>query len=566
MSEISALQKARYAYRPEIPDILKQDAVNVQIETGEAVVPTKDADSIRAAYPATYGMPIVRFVPGKNEFAAKPHRTGILLSGGQAPGGHNVICGLFDGLKAANPESELYGFHLGPGGLVKNDYEVLTADRIDQYRNTGGFDMIGSGRTKIETEEQVDAALRNIQELKLDSLVIVGGDDSNTNAAFLAEQCKQRGLPVQVIGVPKTIDGDLKNEYIETSFGFDTATKVYAGIIGNLARDTMSAKKYWNFVKLMGRSASHIALEVGLAVHPNVTLIGEEIKANNSTLQEILFNICHVIAHRAANGENFGLVLIPEGIVEFIPETANLIDELNRNWVEYEKVFTALTTLESKKRWLINKISQQAYYTLDQLPDEIAEQFLGLRDPHGNIMVSQIETEKLFIYMIRDYLASMEAAGTYQGSFAPLSMFYGYEGRAVPPSNFDANYCYALGKTAFMLIANGVTGYIANVRNLARPVAEWTAGGIPLTMMMNMEVRKGKEVPVIAKSLVDLKGRPFKELAKNRFNWANKTMYRFPGPMQYFGPSECCDGITETLRLEEAARQEAAAAHEDGGR
>ncbi|MBR4464891.1 MAG: diphosphate--fructose-6-phosphate 1-phosphotransferase [Treponema sp.] len=558
MSDISVLQTERYKYQPEVPEILKADVSKVQIKTGDAVVPEKDAESIKEAYPQTYGMPIVTFVEGKNDFASKPHRTGILLSGGQAPGGHNVICGLFDGLKAANPESELFGFHLGPGGLVANDYEVLTADRIDQYRNTGGFDMIGSGRTKIETKEQIEAAIKNVTDLRLDSLVIVGGDDSNTNAAFLAEQFKQRNLPVQVIGVPKTIDGDLKNEYIETSFGFDTATKVYSEVIGNLARDTASAKKYWNFVKLMGRSASHIALEVGLQVHPNVTLIGEEIKANNSTLQEILFNICHVIAHRAANGENFGIVLIPEGIVEFIPETERLIQELNHCWGDYEKVFTALTTLDSKKRWLINKISQQAYYTLDQLPDEIAEQFLGLRDPHGNIMVSQIETEKLFIYMIRDYLASMEAAGTYNGKFAPLSMFYGYEGRAVPPSNFDANYCYSLGKTAFMLIANGLTGYIANVRNLAKPVSEWTAGGIPLTMMMNMEERKGKMVPVIAKSLVDLKGAPYKELVANRFSWANKTSYVYPGPIQYFGPREISDGITETLRLEEVAREKKA--------
>ncbi|MBQ6780521.1 MAG: diphosphate--fructose-6-phosphate 1-phosphotransferase [Treponema sp.] len=553
MSTISVLQSARYKFQPDLPVVLKQDATKIQLELGQTVVPEKDADKIKNAYPKTYGMPIVTFKAGTNTDANKKRRVGVLLSGGQAPGGHNVISGLYDGLKAANKDSELLGFHLGPGGLVKCDYEILTDEKINAYRNTGGFDIIGSGRTKIETDEQVNAAIKNVQDLKLDALVIVGGDDSNTNAAFLAECFKQRNVPVQVIGVPKTIDGDLKNEYIETSFGFDTATKVYSGLVGSLERDTDSAKKYWNIVKLMGRSASHVTLEVALQCHPNVTLIGEEIAEKKMSLTQILDNICDVIVKRSANGEDFGVILIPEGIVEFIPETVNLISELNKNWVEYEKVYTTLTTLDAKKKWLNGKISKEAYATLDLLPAAIADQFLGLRDPHGNIMVSQIETDKLFISMIKERLAKLAEAGKYKGTFSPLAQFYGYEGRSVFPSNFDANYCYALGKTAFMLIANGQTGYIANVRNLSKPVAEWTAGGVPLTVMMNVELRKGVWKPVIAKSLVDLNGKPFAELAKNRDEWAIKTSYVCPGPIQYFGPDECCNRITETLRLEKQA-------------
>jgi diphosphate-dependent phosphofructokinase len=550
MATISALQSARYTYKPELPELLCTTAEKISIETGSQTCPEKDADEIHTFYPKTFGKPVLTFCAGHNPSAAKKTRIGVLLSGGQAPGGHNVIAGLFDAMKKAHKKSELIGFHLGPGGLVKGDYEILTAEKIDAYRNTGGFDIIGSGRTKIETPEQVDAAIIHVNELCLDALVIIGGDDSNTNAAFLAECFTQKNIHTRVIGVPKTIDGDLKNKCIEASFGFDTATKVYSELIGNVARDTCSSRKYWNFIRLMGRSASHIALECALQIHPNICLIGEEIAAKNMTLQQLLLEMCRTIAARADRGMNYGIVLIPEGIIEFIPETANLIHELNRNWCEYEKVFTALTTLDSKKKWLRTKISREAFSTLDQLPPDLAEQLLGLRDPHGNILVSQIETEKLFISMITNYLVGMEAAGTYSGKFSPLAQFYGYEGRSVFPSNFDANYCYALGQTAFLLIANGCTGYLASVRNLAKPCREWTAGGVPLTMMMDMEERKGYRKPVIAKSLVALEGAPFKAFAKHRDKWAVETEYVFPGPIQYFGPDEVCNRITTTLELE----------------
>lgn len=550
MEMISALQKARKDFTPQIPEILLKNATETQFEFGDSPMPQNDAEIIAGAFPRTFGQKTIMFKTGENLMAGKKRRCGVLLSGGQAPGGHNVIAGLFDGLKQANPDSELLGFHQGPGGLVKGDYEVLTREKIDFYRNTGGFDIIGSGRTKIESEEQFHTTIENVKKIGLDSLVIVGGDDSNTNAAFLAEHFAQTDTRCQVIGVPKTIDGDLKNEYIETSFGFDTATKVYSSIIGSLSRDTRSSKKYWNIVKLMGRSASHITLECALQTHPNVALIGEEIKARNIPLQQIIYEICQVIAKRAENGEDFGVILIPEGIVEFIPETARLIEELNHNWKEYEQVFNALTSLESKKKWLIKKISPAAYETLCTLPPDLAEQFLGQRDPHGNIAVSQIETEKLFMLMIKDSLEGMKGSGSYKGSFHPIVQFYGYEGRSVFPSNFDANYCYALGRTAFHLIAGGATGYLASVRNLALPGSEWKAGGIPLTAMMNLEERKGAWIPVIAKALVDLHGKPFKEYAKYRDEWAVNTSYMYPGPVQYFGPDEVCNRITETLRLE----------------
>ena len=550
MDSISLLQRARYDFQPKIPEVLTKDAATIQLENSSLSLPPRDEQKIREYYRETIGKPAVVFADGSNPAAGRKRRCGVLLSGGQAPGGHNVIAGLFDGLQAANAESELIGFHGGAGGLLKCDYEILTKEKVDFHRNTGGFDIIGSGRTKIETDAQIEATIQTVKKLELDSLVIVGGDDSNTNAALLAEVFAQRKLPMQVIGVPKTIDGDLKNDHIETSFGFDTSTKVYASLIGDLARDTKSSGKYWNFVKLMGRSASHIALECALQIHPNICLIGEEIKAKNMSLKRILYDICQIIAHRAEHGENFGVILIPEGIVEFIPETANLIAELNRNWKEYEHVFTALTTLELKKKWLYTKLSPEAYHTLDQLPAELAEQFLGLRDPHGNILVSQIEIEKLFITMIRDYLEGMTGAGTYKGSFAPLAEFYGYEGRSAFPSNFDATYCYALGKTAFLLIANGANGYLACIKDLALPSEQWKAGGVPLTMMMDMEERKGEWVPVIAKSLVDLNGAAFNEFARNRDKWALETCYMHPGPVQYFGPDELCNRITETLRLE----------------
>lgn len=554
MKTLSPLQTTRYKYEPEIPQVLKTSADLVVSEAGEAVLPRNNSQTIASFFPKTIGQPLLSFKSGENKTAKNKRKIGVLLSGGQASGGHNVISGLYDAIKEANKDSELFGFHMGPDGLIKNDYEILTDEKIGNYRNTGGFDIIGSGRTKIESESQVAAVVNTVKESDLDAIVVIGGDDSNTNAAFLAEQFKQKGLKTQVIGVPKTIDGDLKNDYIETSFGFDTAAKVYSECIGNLETDTASAQKYWNFVKLMGRSASHITLECALQVHPNIALIGEEIAAKNMTLKQILDNICDTIAKRAEKGENYGVILIPEGIIEFIPETKALIEELNKNWIEYEKVYTTLTTLAAKKDWLKNQLSAAAFETLDQLPDAIAEQFLGLRDPHGNIAVSQIETEKLFITMIKNRLDEMEKAGTYKGKFAPISLFYGYEGRSVFPTNFDANYCYALGKTAFLLIANGATGYISCVNNLSKPPAEWIPRGIPLTMMMDMEVRKGKSVPVISKSLVNLDGPVFKEFAEKRSQWAVSTDYRNPGAIQYFGPTEVCDTITETLKLESAAK------------
>ena len=552
----SALQQARYDYIPAIPAILRQDAATVQLAsaaesgTAPATAPAADADAIRALYPHTYATAAVTCVAGANPAAHARRRCGVLLSGGQAPGGHNVIAGLFDGLTGANAASELYGFIGGPGGFLRGDARLLTADVIDRYRNTGGFDIIGSDRTKIESASQLAAACRTASQLQLDSLVVIGGDDSNTNAALLAERFAALGNGVQVIGVPKTIDGDLKNKYIEASFGFDTATKVYSALIGDVARDTASSRKYWNFIKLMGRSASHIALECALQTHPNVCLIGEEIAARKLPLKQIIYDICRVVADRADRGEDFGVVLIPEGIVEFIPETALLIAELNHNWRDYEQVFSALTTLELKKKWLSAKLLPAAFDTLCLLPDELAEQFLGLRDPHGNILVSQIETEKLFMTMAADSLNGMAGAGTYCGHFHPISQFYGYEGRAAFPSNFDANYCYALGRTAFLLLANGATGYLACVKNLAASAAEWSAGGVPLTALMQLEERKGVQVPVIAKTLVDLRGAPFRAFAAARRRWALETDYVYPGAIQYFGSDALTNRVTETLRLE----------------
>ncbi|WP_191014048.1 diphosphate--fructose-6-phosphate 1-phosphotransferase [Treponema zioleckii] len=551
MKNISPLQKARYAYKPVIPQLLMKNPSLIELKKEELLKNEVD-ERIKNEFAFTHTTQAVTFKDGKNPQALKPRNVGVLLSGGQAPGGHNVVAGLFDAICESNPESKLIGFHLGPSGLVNGDYEILTKEIVDSVRNTGGFDIIGCGRTKIETDEQIEKAVSVIKSLNLDSLVIIGGDDSNTNAAILAEVFKKKEVPCQVIGIPKTIDGDLKNEYIEASFGFDTATKFYSSVIGSLARDTMSSKKYWNFVKLMGRSASHIALECALQIQPNVCLIGEEIKQKGASLAQVIDHICDVISKRALNGENYGLVLIPEGIVEFIPETANLILELNINWQEFEKVYESLKNLTEKKAWLKDRLTLNAFATLCELPDEIAEQFLALRDPHGNIIVSKIETEKLFIGMIQSRLLKMRANGEYSGHFSPMAFFYGYEGRCVMPSNFDSNYCYALGRTAFLLIANGLTGYIATVRNLEQNAENWICGGIPLTMMMNVEIRKGVPKPVIEKSLVDLNGKPFLEFAQKRDEWAFNTEYVFTGPIQYFGPSECCDRITRTLQLEKA--------------
>ena len=473
------------------------------------------------------------------------------MSGGQAPGGHNVICGLYDALKKGNEKSVLLGFLGGPSGLMENKFVKFSDKMIDQYRNTGGFDIIGSGRTKIETDEQYAAAAKTAKENKLDALVIIGGDDSNTNAALLAEYFVAHGIATQVIGVPKTIDGDLKNDLIETSFGFDTACKTYSELIGNIGRDADSAKKYWHFIKLMGRSASHIALECALQTQPNICLISEEVEAKKMTVKRITEDICRIIAKRAQNGENFGLVLIPEGLVEFIPEMKTLIAELNDKMALKQNEFNALKNFSQKKEWLKANLSKQSFAAFDALPEPIADQFLADRDPHGNVQVSRIDTEKLLALSVGKRLAEMKKEGTYCGKFSSYTHFFGYEGRCAFPSNFDADYCYALGYNAFILIAGGLTGYLSSVRNLVKGAKDWTAGGVPLTMMMNMEQRHGSKKPVIKKALVELNGEPFKKFALQREKWAIETSYTFPGAIQYFGPSEICDQPSKTLMLEQ---------------
>ncbi len=548
---ISALQKARYEYEPKLPAILKEDLQNLTISLGEATTAVADADKVKELFQNTYGKPIANLVKGNNANAGKKITVGVILSGGQAPGGHNVISGLYDGVKKANKESKLLGFLGGPSGLLDADYKEFTDSFIDEYRNTGGFDIIGSGRTKIESDEQYAQAAKTAKDLGLDALVIIGGDDSNTNAALLAEYFIQCGLSTQVIGVPKTIDGDLKNEYIETSFGFDTACKTYSELIGNIGRDANSAKKYWHFIKLMGRSASHIALECGLQTQANICLVSEEIEAKQMTLRQITDSICAVIAKRAEQKENFGLVLIPEGLVEFVPEMKALIAELNDTMSLKADEFNALNGFEAKKAWLKSNLTASSYDAFDSLPDAIAEQFLADRDPHGNVQVSRIDTEKLLALAVEKQLVEMKKAGTYKGSFSSYCHFFGYEGRCAFPSNFDADYCYSLGYNAFVLIANGLTGYISSVRNLIKPAAEWVAGGIPLTMMMNMEQRHGHAKPVIKKALVELDGKPFKKLVANRNEWAVKTSFLFPGAIQYYGPTEVCDAPTKTLVLEQ---------------
>ncbi len=473
---------------------------------------------------------------------------GVILSGGQAPGGHNVICGLFDGIKKQNRDSRLYGFLMGPGGLVDHDYVELTADIIDEYRNTGGFDIIGSGRTKLEKKEQFDKGLEILKELDITALVIIGGDDSNTNAAVLAEYYKSIGAGVQVIGCPKTIDGDLKNEVIETSFGFDTATKVYSELIGNIQRDCFSAKKYWHFIKLMGRSASHIALECALQTQPNICIISEEVEAENMTLDDVINYIADIVAERASRGLNFGTVLIPEGLIEFIPAMKSLIAELN-DLLAHTPDFAAMSA-EEQRRFVVESLSEANSRVYSSLPAGVARQLTLDRDPHGNVQVSLIETEKLLSEMVATRLEEKRAEGSYSGKFSALHHFFGYEGRCASPSNFDADYCYALGYNAACLIAAGVTGYMSSLRNLTRPSVQWLAGGIPITMMFNMERRHGEMKPVIQKALVRLDGTPFRRFAAKRDDWAINTRYVFPGPIQYFGPAEVCDQPTLTLQYE----------------
>ena len=550
MAKISALQQARYAYKPKLPAVLLNDPADIKIEFGKPTEAVADQAELKKLFAHTYGKPEAVFVKGANPDANKKIRVGVILSGGQAPGGHNVIAGLYDGVKKGNKDSELFGFLGGPSGLIEGKYKQFDDAFIDAYRNTGGFDIIGSGRTKIETPEQVAASVETAKKLDLDAIVIIGGDDSNTNAALLAEHFTANGIKTRVIGVPKTIDGDLKNEQIETSFGFDTATKTYSELIGNIERDANSAKKYWHFIKLMGRSASHLALECALQTQPNACLISEEVEAKKLTLRQITADLCAIIAKRAENNENFGIILIPEGLVEFIPEMKSLIAELNDTMAKNEAEFNALADFVSKKAWLKNNLTPASYETFDSLPDAIAAQFLADRDPHGNVQVSRIDTEKLLSLMVERRLAEMKQEGIYTGKFSSYCHFFGYEGRCAFPSNFDADYCYALGYTAFLLIAGGVTGYLSSVRNLIATADKWTAGGIPLTMMMNMEQRHGSKKPVIRKALVELDGKPFKEYASHRDEWAIKTSFVFPGAIQYYGPAEVCDQPTCTLKLE----------------
>ena len=543
----SALQIARAAYQPKLPKALTGAVV---AKEGEPTQSVADQEAIKALFPNTYGMPLIQFVEGEAaEFPAI--NVGVILSGGQAPGGHNVISGLFDGIKKLNADSKLYGFIVGPGGLVDHNYKELTAEIIDEYRNTGGFDIIGSGRTKLEKEEQFEKGYEIIKELGIKALVIIGGDDSNTNACVLAEYYAAKNYGVQVIGCPKTIDGDLKNEMIETSFGFDTACKTYAEVIGNIQRDCNSARKYWHFIKLMGRSASHIALECALQVQPNVCIVSEEVEEKEMSLDDVVTYIAQTVADRAAAGNNFGTVLIPEGLIEFIPAMKRLIAELNDFLAHNGEEFAAVEKAE-QRQYIIDHLTAENAAIYASLPEGVARQLSLDRDPHGNVQVSLIETEKLLSEMVATKLAAWKEEGKYNGKFGAQHHFFGYEGRCAAPSNFDADYCYSLGYTASMLIANGKTGYMSSVRNTTAPAAEWIAGGVPITMMMNMERRHGEMKPVIQKALVRLDGAPFKKFAANREAWAKETAYVYPGPIQYFGPTEVCDEPTKTLQLEQA--------------
>jgi pyrophosphate--fructose-6-phosphate 1-phosphotransferase len=550
---ISALQKERAKYQPKLPESLKGE---VKLSVGAETESVADQEEIKKIFPHTYGMPVITFEKGSKQKDLKSINAGVILSGGQAPGGHNVISGIFDGIKKINPESKLYGFLGGPSGLVEHKYIELTGSIIDKFRNTGGFDIIGSGRTKLEEQLQFDEGLEIAKGLKLDALVIIGGDDSNTNACVLAEYYAEKNAGVQVIGCPKTIDGDLKNDLIETSFGFDTATKVYSELIGNIERDANSAKKYWHFIKLMGRSASHIGLECALQTQPNITLISEEVAAKKQTLGEIVSSIAGIVARRAANGDNFGVALIPEGLIEFIPEMKVLISELNDLLADGTATGKEFKELEKgdRREWVASHLTGDSSALFRSLPSGIANQLTLDRDPHGNVQVSLIETEKLLGEMVKSLLSDMKKRGEYDGKFSTQYHFFGYEGRCAAPSNFDADYCYSLGYTAALLISEGKTGYMASVRNLTAPAKDWIAGGVPVTMMMNLEKRHGYFKPVIQKALVDLNGAPFKYFASKRDQWALGSEYIYPGPIQYFGPSEVCDQPTETLKLEEQSK------------
>ena len=544
--EKSALQKERAAYQPKLPKAL-QGAVT--IKEGAATQSVDNQEEIKKLFPNTYGMPLIEFVPAETE-THKAMNVGVILSGGQASGGHNVISGLFDEVKKLNPENRLYGFLMGPGGLVDHKYIEITDELIADYRNTGGFDLIGSGRTKLEEVSQFEKGIEILRELDIKALVIIGGDDSNTNACVLAEYYAAKNYGVQVIGCPKTIDGDLKNDQIETSFGFDTACKTYAEVIGNIERDCNSARKYWHFIKLMGRSASHIALECALQTQPNICLISEEIEKKDLTLNQVVEQIAETVAYRASQGNNFGVVLIPEGLIEFIPAIGRLIQELNDLLAAHGADYKDLDK-DAQRDYILSHLSEANKATFETLPEGVARQLSLDRDPHGNVQVSLIETEKLLSEMVGDKLAQWKEEGKYTGKFSALHHFFGYEGRCAAPSNFDADYCYALGTSAAQLIANGKTGYMAIVKNTTAGTDQWKAGGVPITMMMNMERRNGEMKPVIRKALVELDGKPFKTFAAHRDEWAKNTCYVYPGPIQYWGPSEVCDQTTKTLALEQ---------------
>ena len=548
---LSPLQKARYEYTPKLPGMLRNGISEICVKDGAPTESVADQDKIKALFPNTYGKNEITFAKGNNTSAAKKQVVGVILSGGQAPGGHNVVCGLYDALKATDKNNVLLGFKGGPDGLLKNDYIEFDDEFIDAYRNTGGFDIIGSGRTKLETQEQFGIVAENAKKNGLTAIVIIGGDDSNTNAATLAEYMAANNTGVQVIGCPKTIDGDLKNEDIEASFGFDTATKTYSELIGNIERDANSAKKYWHFIKVMGRSASHVALECALETQPNICLIGEEVAAKKMSLAQITNYIADAVEKRGNNGENFGVAIIPEGIVEFVPEFSALIAEINELLAgQKTEEFNALPDWNAKYDFIKKGLTDASFAVFDILPQGIQQQLFLERDPHGNVQVSLIESEKLFSEMVKNELAKRKAAGTYKGKFGAQHHFFGYEGRCAFPSNFDADYCYSLGYNAFMLIQYGYTGYLSKVSNLSKPAEEWVAGGMPITKMMNIERRNGQDKPVIRKALVELDGAPFKYFEAHREEWAVKTSFTYPGAIQYYGPSEVCDLTTRTLALE----------------
>ncbi|MBE5760930.1 MAG: diphosphate--fructose-6-phosphate 1-phosphotransferase [Clostridiales bacterium] len=549
--ELSSLQKARYQYTPKLPEMLKNGIAEISVKEGAETQSAADQEKIKALFPNTYGKKEITFTKGENTSPAKKQVVGVILSGGQAPGGHNVVCGLYDALKATNKDNVLYGFKQGPSGLLEDNYLIFDDEYINAYRNTGGFDIIGSGRTKLETNEQFAIVADVCKKHGITALVIIGGDDSNTNAGVLAEYFAANNTGVQVIGCPKTIDGDLKNEDIECSFGFDTATKTYSEIIGNIARDANSAKKYWHFIKVMGRSASHVALECALETQPNICLISEEVAEKKMSLAQIADYIADSVAKRAEKGMNFGIAVIPEGVVEFVPEFSALIHEINEMLAGAKAdAFNALPTWGRKYEFISERLSKESMEVFATLPESVQQQLFLDRDPHGNVQVSLIESEKLFSALVKDNLDARKAAGTYKGKFSTLHHFLGYEGRCAFPSNFDADYCYSLGYNAFMLIQYGYNGYLSKISNLSKPATEWVAGGMPITKMMNIERRHGEDKPVIKKALVELDGNPFKYFAAHRDEWAENTCFVYPGAIQYYGPSDVCDKTTITLALE----------------